>query len=295
MQLVADVAARIAGAADADDALAGTTRLLEERLGVPLRATGDGRLAEPEGADARTRQTLELANGLLVEGPRLRRTARLAALGQLSAGLAHELSNTLTAIGLHTAAIEADIDPVSRAAGEVRELHHLAETSSELVRRVLAIARGSTPPQARRDLVAVLREAEERLARTAGPQTALTLALPDRPCVVGLSRGGAEHLVLNLIANAREAMPGGGAVTVEVTCDGDVARLSVGDTGHGMPEHVRRRVLEPFFTTRAPDGGTGLGLALVAEIAAHAGGTVEVESAEGDGTTVHVTLPLAGD
>jgi CheY-like chemotaxis protein/anti-sigma regulatory factor (Ser/Thr protein kinase) len=121
------------------------------------------------------------------------------------------------------------------------------------------------------------------------------LDLGDESCVVASDRTPLEQVVLNLVLNARDAMPGGGTVHVRVARDDrrGVARLVVADDGIGMDEATRSRIFEPFFTTKAPGQGTGLGLAVVQGIVIDLGGTVHVASQPGKGSTFTVELPLA--
>jgi signal transduction histidine kinase len=288
--LLAAVAARVAGAADDADAVAGVEALLAEAH-PGVRRMPDGRFTAPPGAEEELAETLELVAALLREGPLLRRTARLAQVGRLAGGVVHDLSNSLSAIAFRTAVIAQQVEPADPLAEEIAELRRLAESSAELVRRLLRIGRGAPSQPDAIDLAGAVRDALPALERDAGAAVEVRLgALPEQ-CLVTLPRGALEHLLGNLVANARNAMPDGGSVLVTANGDGEHVTLEVRDSGRGMPEAVRRRALEPFFTTHSATGGTGLGLAAVADLVGLAGGRVELESREGEGTTVLLHLP----
>jgi signal transduction histidine kinase len=112
--------------------------------------------------------------------------------------------------------------------------------------------------------------------------------------IIRADRGLVDQVLMNLLINGRDAMPHGGTLTVTTrNDDGGRVALEVADSGHGMPLDVQARIFEPFFTTKEPGKGTGLGLATVYTIVTQAGGTIEVDSVEGRGTTFHISLPLA--
>lgn len=157
------------------------------------------------------------------------------------------------------------------------------------------------------DLGEVVREMQDMLTRTLGETIVPTFRLADEPLPVLADPGQIQQVVLNLVVNARHAMPEGGAielttrrVTVErdrgvesILAPGQCAELVVSDTGHGMDDSVRERAFEPFFTTKAPGEGTGLGLATVYAVVTECGGDIELASAPDAGTTVRIRLPIA--
>jgi CheY-like chemotaxis protein len=142
------------------------------------------------------------------------------------------------------------------------------------------------------DLAEILTELDPMLRRTLGEHVALHVDIgAGRPCRTRIDRGQLEQVVVNLAANARDAMPGGGDLGIGLGHDGPQVRLAVSDTGTGMDEEALARAFEPFYTTKPTGKGTGLGLASVYSIIRNAGGTVRLESQLGRGTTVSVYLP----
>ncbi len=216
------------------------------------------------------------------------RAQRLELLGQLTGGVIHDIRNVLTAVqaaswelrerhgqNAHDAAALDDLDAtVTRAAGIAKRLLAVARTQSEVARCV--------------DLADVVRENTPMLRRVVGAHVRIEGDdLAETP--VWADPGALEQVILNLVVNARDAMPDGGVITLRTRVDGDRCELSVQDTGRGMSEDTARRAFEPFFTTRAD--GTGLGLATVAELVARCHGSAHIDSAPGAGTTVTVRLP----
>jgi two-component system cell cycle sensor histidine kinase/response regulator CckA len=158
-------------------------------------------------------------------------------------------------------------------------------------RTLLSLGRARVDePGAVLDLAAVVTNQAKLLPRLLGSRIAVDCVAP-RPVAVRATPAGLEQIVLNLAVNARDAMPSGGTLVLSVREEGDRARLDVRDTGMGMPESVRAKMFEPFFTTRAT--GTGLGLATVKELVNRFEGTVSVESEVGQGSCFTIHLPLS--
>jgi PAS domain S-box-containing protein len=239
----------------------------------------------------------------------LRQSQKLEALGQLAAGVAHDFNNLLTAIHGFGELLVASLDD-GRPRRDAAEVVQAAARGAALTRQLLAFGRqeeGSTTPI---DLSALVAGLDSLLARTLAEQVRLVFALEEPLPAVLADRGQLEQVVLNLALNARDAMPGGGLLTIStdlVRADGlepagdgrppagGVVRLRVSDTGCGMSEEARGRAFEPFFTTKERGRGTGLGLATVWGIVGRAGGTVSIDSLPGGGTTVTVQLPVADE
>jgi PAS domain S-box-containing protein len=248
----------------------------------------------------------------------VRRTERLESLGQLAGGLAHDFNNLLVVIGNYAqfvdAAVrrEADRDaPLDPAAAEgilddLRQIGRATETAAELTRQLLVFGRREPMSHSTFDLGDVVREMQDMLARTLGDAIVPTFRLGDESLPVRADAGQIQQVVLNLVVNARHAMPVGGALEVttrlvsleagrgadSILPPGACAELTVSDTGQGMGDEVRERAFEPFFTTKAPGEGTGLGLSTVYAVVTECGGDVELVSAPGVGTTVRIRLPL---
>ena len=227
----------------------------------------------------------------------LTRAQRMEAVGQLTGGIAHDFNNILTAVIGGLEMIARRPDEPERVARLARNAATAADRGAQLIRQLLTFSRRQNlKPQPLNPNDLLLETAT--LARKAlGEGAALTLDLAedvDRVCV---DAGEFQAAILNLVSNARDAMPGGGVVTLSTRNvpgaaggDGSVL-LSVADTGHGMDAGVLARVFEPFFTTKDVGRGTGLGLSQVYGFAESAGGSVQIQSEPGEGSVVTLTLP----
>ncbi|MCC6224389.1 MAG: hypothetical protein IT201_12980 [Thermoleophilia bacterium] len=235
----------------------------------------------------------------------LARARRLAAVGQLAAGIAHDCNNLLTVIQGHSELIACELPAGHAVRRDVEEIGRAAGRAAALTRQLLTFASGARERE-RVDLNALVRGVETLLGRTVGDALELRVALAARSLHVLVDPGQFEQALLNLVLNARDATPAGGTIVVETALArlapagrdpllplGHYARLTVADTGEGMPPEVLERALEPFFTTKAPGAGTGLGLATTAAIVEQLGGSLTLSSTPGRGTTVSVLLPLA--
>jgi PAS domain S-box-containing protein len=234
---------------------------------------------------------------------------RMEAVGQLTGGVAHDFNNLLTVILGNIELLEPKLtDGLSQSlAGEAREA---AEMGARLTDRLLTFARRQRLETKSLNLNEFVLGLTELLRRTIGAPIDLSTALaPDLwPTIADPAQ--VENAVLNLVLNARDAMPEGGRLVIETfnaTLDeadiasapgmtpGDYVVLCVADTGHGMPPEVRARAFEPFFTTKAAGKGSGLGLATIYGFARQSGGNVTICSEVGKGTTVNIYLPRAGE
>jgi PAS domain S-box-containing protein len=238
----------------------------------------------------------------------VRQAQKMEAIGQLTGGLAHDFNNLLTAISGNLEMLEPSV------AGEenqelLREAQEATALGAQLAQRLLAFGR-RTPlrPQAI-DLNAVALGMAELLRRTLGEAITLdTILAPGLPLTMA-DPGQVENVLLNLAINARNAMPEGGRFIIEtrrIALDddyadrhleitpGDYVSLAVTDTGTGMTEEVQRRAFEPFYTTKGPGAGSGLGLSMVHGFVKQSGGHVQIDSELGCGTTIRVYLPAYG-
>jgi signal transduction histidine kinase len=233
---------------------------------------------------------------------------RVEALGRLAGGVAHDFNNLLTVVnGYSDLLLHGDLDP-ARERNALEVIKEVVERGAGLTHQLLAFAR----KQVLNPVVLDLNDSVRHLDRLVRPLLGATIRLamelePDLHPVRAEARQ-LEQVLLNLLINARDAMPDGGSVTVstanlDVGGDGagraevppgSYAVLTVTDTGTGMDEATRARVFEPFFTTKGPGKGTGLGLATVYGIVRQSGGYVEVESAVGSGSAFRIYLPRAG-
>ncbi|MCS7309047.1 MAG: MASE1 domain-containing protein [Armatimonadetes bacterium] len=235
----------------------------------------------------------------------LLRAQRLESIGRLAGGIAHDFNNLLTAIASYAETALARQPPGHPAIEEIQRLLDTVDRAAELVHHLLAFARQQSLKPQPLNLNQLLQRTVPLLHRLLGKQVDLRLITDPALREVRADPTQMEQVLLNLVINARDAMPSGGLLTVEtanVTLDaeatqampdlspGEYVMLSVSDTGTGiLPEHLDR-IFEPFFTTKG-ETGTGLGLAVVYGVVKQSGGHVTVESAPGRGTTFRIYLP----
>jgi signal transduction histidine kinase/CheY-like chemotaxis protein len=251
---------------------------------------------------------------------RLRQAQKMEALGQLAGGIAHDFNNLLTVIGGNVDLLHGDLPPElpegHPARRDLEEITHAAERARGLVRQLLTFSRQQPVKPERLRVGDAVRRIERLLRRVIGEEITLAVDTADAGAVVLADAGQLEQIVMNLAANARDAMltplhgtaGTGGTLHIgvdAVTLDGVAARdwdgasagrwvrLRVRDTGHGMDAATQAHVFEPFFTTKEVGRGTGLGLATVFGVVRQMGGAVRVESAPGRGSTFTVILPVA--
>ncbi len=229
---------------------------------------------------------------------------RLAAVGTLASGVGHEINNPLTYVTSNLAFLEEvlarlpDDHPDAKEAREAAQEAALgARRIRDIVRDLRFVARPPDGPRIEIDPVAEIRSALNLAQGELHRRSGVTLALEPCPPILA-AQGQIGQVMLHLLVNAAQAVPAGSpgthAIRVTSGTDGDGwARIEVADTGVGMPASIRERVFEPFFSTRTALGGAGLGLALCHGIVTSLGGTIDVESEEGRGTTVRVRLPPA--
>ncbi|HEY6887193.1 MAG TPA: ATP-binding protein, partial [Solirubrobacter sp.] len=169
------------------------------------------------------------------------------------------------------------------------------ERGAELTRQMLMFSRGSQREEQSSDVNRAIEGCETLLRRAGGDGVDVRIALAPAASIVALGRGRIEQILLNLTLNARDAMPTGGTLTIQTTVDGERMRLTVADTGEGMPAEVAAHAFDPFFTTKSEGTGTGLGLSIVYGIVDRAGGKIDLDSSPGAGTRFTIELPLAHD
>lgn len=223
---------------------------------------------------------------------------RLEAVGQLAGGLAHDFNNILTAVS-GSAELLRSTEGGAERESLIEEIALASDRGTALTRQLLAFARREvTQPQVI-DLSERIRTMQRLLQRVAGDRQQLTFVLP-ADCRVRIDPGQLEQALVNLVSNARDAMPHGGRCTIaveRVRLDTGVerVRLHVIDEGIGMPDDVSARAFEPFFTTKSRGHGTGLGLASVHAMTANSNGAATIESAPGRGTRVTIDLPFVDE
>jgi len=233
---------------------------------------------------------------------------KMEAIGRLAGGVAHDFNNLLTAILGYCELLLADLAPTDPHQTDIVEIQKAGERAAELTRQLLAFSRKQIIEPTLLDLNMVVADMQSMLGRLIEEDVKMVLVLRPEPARVRADRGQVEQIVLNLAVNARDAMPGGGTLTIEtanVELDehyatahfsvkpGPYVVLTVTDTGVGMTPLVQARLFEPYFTTKEPGKGTGLGLATIHGIVTRSGGSVQVYSEVGKGTSFKVYFPRA--
>jgi hypothetical protein len=223
----------------------------------------------------------------------LRDKDRMAALGLLAAGVAHEVNTPITGISSYAQMLLADTAPDDPRRELLQKVERQTFRAARIVNNLLDFARKRTDERGPMDLVPVVEEALDLLTeRRASRRVALELRLPSEALTVVGNDGELQQVLTNLALNAIDAMEGGGTLTVEAHADGDRARLVVQDTGSGIAAPDLERIFEPFYSTKVDRGGTGLGLSISRDIVQRHGGELSVESTPGEGTRFIVELPL---
>ena len=223
---------------------------------------------------------------------RARVTQKLESIGQLTGGMAHDFNNLLAIIVGNLDLVKPDVK-VDAAAKRLDVAISAALRGVGLVKSLLAMASKQPLLPATIDLWALVERISPLLLHALGPRVQFKMTPPAFPVHVEVDEAGLEAVLLNLIVNARDAMPRGGELTLRLDARDGMACIAIKDNGTGMPEAVLKRATEPFFTTKERDRGTGLGLSMVAGFVKQSRGTMKIQSAEGQGTTIEITLPLA--
>ena len=232
---------------------------------------------------------------------------KMEAIGQLAGGVAHDFNNILTAVIGNLDLYDA-MDTEAERLNAVTEAKTAALRAAELVKQLLAYARRTPMQIARHDVGALLEQLQLLTRRLLPASITQSFEAPQAPLWVALDENQFITALVNLVVNARDAMPGGGTLTVsarpvhlftdDVQPDGtllpagDYAEVTVADTGSGIPPEILRRVTEPFFTTKAVGQGSGLGLSMVDGFARQSGGLLTIDSSP-EGTAMHLLLPIA--
>ncbi|MCE9580284.1 MAG: response regulator [Deltaproteobacteria bacterium] len=223
---------------------------------------------------------------------------KMDAIGRLAGGVAHDFNNILAVILSYGTFVRDSLPEGDARRADMVEALSAVSRGIGLTRQLLTFSRQQPTEKRPTDLNDSLDQLHRLLTRTVGEDIELDVLPSPRRAVVSIDPVQFDQVVLNLVVNARDAMPRGGVLRIALAQPPDQARqveLTVRDTGVGMDEATRLRVFEPFFTTKDQGKGTGLGMATCFGIVQDAGGTVRVDSAVGRGTTVIVTLPLCDD
>jgi PAS domain S-box-containing protein len=221
----------------------------------------------------------------------LERARRVEALGTVAGGVAHDFNNLLTVVIGHIELLTSGMPDGSQRRG-LAAAHDAAQRASDMARQLLSFARLGRHTSEEVDVGERIRRAGDLLKRMAGAAVEIELDLPSTPVRLRAVPSELDQALMNLVVNARDAMPQGGRIQIALAGEGDNAVIEVRDTGEGMDAATRSRCLEPFFTTMAAGRGTGLGLAIVQRVVQGLGGTIAIDSEPGRGTAFILTLPL---
>lgn len=224
---------------------------------------------------------------------------KMEVVGRLAAGCAHDFNNLLTIINGYTQILLRRVPPEAQT--ELREILEAGERATALTQRLLAYSRKQAHHPARLDLAALIRGLDNMLQRLVGDQICLEMRLDPEGGYVVADQTQVEQLIMNLVANARDAMPEGGDLIIATECaqpedsgaGPESVVLSITDTGCGMDAETLRHIFEPFFTTKEVGKGTGLGLWMVHEIVNQSRGSIAVDSEPGRGTSITICWPVA--
>jgi len=256
--------------------------------------------------DIRDRRAAEAA--LRETESRLGQAQKMEAVGRLAGGIAHDFNNLLTAIIGYGDLLLDELGPDHRARRDAEEILNAAERAGALTRQLLAFSRRQVLQPELIDLNTVVADIDRLMRRLIGEDIQMVTMQDGGLASILADPSQIEQVILNLVVNARDAMPHGGRLEIEtrnLTLErpmrtdsgmleaGDYVELRVSDTGVGMDVATHARMFEPFFTTKTPDRGTGLGLATVYGIVSQSGGQIEAESRVGEGATFRVYLPTA--
>lgn len=249
----------------------------------------------------------EQQQALKITEDALRQSQKMEAVGQLTGGLAHDFNNLLAGI---SGAL--DLMEMRLAQGRTADLGRYLDTAqgaakraAALTHRLLAFSRRQTLEPKHLEVGSLIRDMLDLIQRTVGPSIPVDYVVPNEPWQVRLDPSQLENALLNLCLNARDAMPSGGRIVIQIanqTLDieaaerhriapGDYVVLSVADTGVGMPPEIQTKAFDPFFTTKPLGQGTGLGLSMIYGFVRQSGGRAWIRSVEGAGTTVSLLLP----
>jgi len=223
----------------------------------------------------------------------LRQSQKMEAIGKLAGGIAHDFNNLMTAVIGYSDLLDRELEPGDPRRERVGAIRDSAKRAGDLTRQLLAFGRRQLLQTADVDLRAVVQGMDSLIRNLIGEKVVLETVVGPDEVVVRADPVQLEQVVMNLAVNARDAMPGGGLLTIAVAADERAAILTVTDDGVGIESQLQEHIFEPFFTTKAVGAGSGLGLSTVHGIVGQSGGTVRVASEPGRGATFVVRLPLA--
>jgi len=262
--------------------------------------------------DRKVRQEIalrqEAADRMLVTSQQLAQSQKMEVVGQLTGGIAHDFNNLLALISMKMEGLADDLPPDSPHQARINAVLAAAERGGALVARMMAFSRRRPQDAVRTDIGGLIADFRDLLATAVPRSVKLTFNIDAGLRESVIDRTSLETAILNLVVNARDAMPNGGNIHVSASDHtlragdpalpqdkqpGDWVVIAVADTGIGMSPEVQAKVFEPFFTTKPPGKGTGLGMAMVRDFVQQAGGFARLESESGRGTTITLYLPAA--
>ncbi len=237
----------------------------------------------------------------------LRQSQKMEAIGQLAGGIAHDFNNILTAIIGYGTLMKMKMSNDDPLVSNVDNILDASDKAATLTQSLLAFSRKQLMKLAPADLNQIIRKIEKLLIRIIGEDIELQAVLTERDLTAMVDSGQIEQILMNLVTNARDAMPDGGTLTIKtelfmvtgasflpapLLSTESYALISISDSGIGMDKEIQERIFEPFFTTKEMGRGTGLGLAIVYGIISQHNGRITVYSEPGEGTTFRIYLPL---
>ena len=269
----------------------------------------DGIVHDAAGRPVRTFGTVQDITERRRLEEQLRQSQKMEAIGQLAGGIAHDFNNMLAVIQMSSSLLLHAADSLSPAVrASLQDIMAATERAANLTRQLLTFSRREVTKTIEVNLSEVVDCMAKLLRRILGEHVALETQTPAGVPKIRADPGLVEQVIMNLAVNARDSMPQGGRLTIGVDAvevaaprcgtnrrvsPGRFVRLSVRDTGSGIPPEIQSRIFEPFFTTKEAGKGTGLGLAMVFGIVEQHGGWIEIESEVGKGTAMNVFWPVA--
>jgi PAS domain S-box-containing protein len=300
-EVIADHTPRTVAAEQITDSATGAARWFDMEY-VPLTMADGTRQVLGVGTEVTEQRKTQ--DALRSAEEQFRQAQKMEAVGQLAGGIAHDFNNLLTAILGYSELLSDQIGDQPEVAADVEEIRKAGQRARDLTAQLLAFSRKQVLERRVVDVNRLVNDAHRILRRLIGDNIRLEIALDPNLPRIKADPGQMHQVILNLAINARDAMPQGGTLRLTTgTGFGPAAdagspsnaqrlvTLTIADTGCGMPPDVRSRIFEPFFTTKAPGKGTGLGLAMVFGVVTQSGGTIDVTSQAGEGTTFTICLP----
>jgi len=273
--------------------------------GTTIAGELTGRSARYRGRDVRMTAVRDITARRQLEA-QLQQAQRMEAVGQLAGGVAHDFNNLLTAVLASADALRSAVPDGTPLAPDLAIIAGAAQRGADLTKQLLAFSRKQTLEVRKVSLAALARSFSHMARRIVPEDVEVNVAVDAAETTIEADARAIEQILMNLVTNARDAMPTGGRLAIRVGRQafgedhrqthgwgdpGDYATLTVSDTGHGMNAEVRRRLFEPFFTTKGVGQGTGLGLAMVYGLVKQQSGYVDVDSEPGRGTIVNLYFP----